>query len=361
MKIFVLLAGGSSANIYSTVDYGTTTETTTTVSYTATEPTTTTSSPGSTWNPFMCGNCIGGYGECCCRPEHRPYCDYGVNLPAEWRCESGDYLTWSGVEIELNYQIYRNLEFIKNKAHCRHECDNTDWCQAFHYYASERKCTLIEKLYVSDEFADGIRNVVGMKCDHAANQTPDRDPDGYMWSTCKGLYDSVYDPNIIGNPNVPQCDKNGNWKTKQCQPNGYCHCVDKYGVKVPGSKNHGDVKCNAIPQTKAESLRDRLLAVISDNIKSSRSLQNRVNKTTNRMIAHFERNLFACGFSDDEDFDLERSNMNACDNVRKWTKRLQNWASTFNACNPEKSGKYADKMVDQLNMIKSKAFNRLDC
>jgi len=75
---------------------------------------------------------------------------------------------------------------------------------------------------------------------------------------------------------------------------------------VPGSRNKGDVKCNAIPTTKAESFRDRLLGVITENIRSSRSLQNRVNKTTSRMIAHFERNLGACGFSDDEDYDLER-------------------------------------------------------
>ena len=45
--------------------------------YTHVDDTSTTSSTlGSSWSPLKCGEC-----GCCCRPEHRPHCENGVNLP----------------------------------------------------------------------------------------------------------------------------------------------------------------------------------------------------------------------------------------------------------------------------------------
>ncbi|XP_039941954.1 insulin-like growth factor-binding protein 3 [Hirundo rustica] len=49
---------------------------------------------------------------------------------------------------------------------------------------------------------------------------------------------------------IPNCDKKGFYKKKQCRPSkgrkrGYCWCVDKYGQPLPGydGKRKGDVHC----------------------------------------------------------------------------------------------------------------------
>ncbi|NWS37480.1 IBP3 protein, partial [Probosciger aterrimus] len=49
---------------------------------------------------------------------------------------------------------------------------------------------------------------------------------------------------------IPNCDKKGFYKKKQCRPSkgrkrGYCWCVDKYGQPLPGydGKGKGDVHC----------------------------------------------------------------------------------------------------------------------
>uniref|UniRef100_A0A674GQX7 Insulin like growth factor binding protein 3 n=1 Tax=Taeniopygia guttata TaxID=59729 RepID=A0A674GQX7_TAEGU len=49
---------------------------------------------------------------------------------------------------------------------------------------------------------------------------------------------------------IPNCDKKGFYKKKQCRPSkgrkrGYCWCVDKYGQPLPGydGKGNGDVHC----------------------------------------------------------------------------------------------------------------------
>ncbi|XP_053215740.1 insulin-like growth factor-binding protein 3 isoform X1 [Podarcis raffonei] len=49
---------------------------------------------------------------------------------------------------------------------------------------------------------------------------------------------------------IPNCDKKGFYKKKQCRPSrgrkrGYCWCVDKYGQRLPGydGKGKGDVHC----------------------------------------------------------------------------------------------------------------------
>ncbi|NXM86061.1 IBP3 protein, partial [Oenanthe oenanthe] len=49
---------------------------------------------------------------------------------------------------------------------------------------------------------------------------------------------------------IPNCDKKGFYKKKQCRPSkgrkrGYCWCVDKYGQPLPGydGKEKGDVHC----------------------------------------------------------------------------------------------------------------------
>ncbi|NXL89989.1 IBP3 protein, partial [Alectura lathami] len=49
---------------------------------------------------------------------------------------------------------------------------------------------------------------------------------------------------------IPNCDKKGFYKKKQCRPSkgrkrGYCWCVDKYGQPLPGydGKGKGDIQC----------------------------------------------------------------------------------------------------------------------
>nr|AQM55952.1 insulin-like growth factor binding protein 3 transcript variant 1 [Petromyzon marinus]AQM55953.1 insulin-like growth factor binding protein 3 transcript variant 2 [Petromyzon marinus] len=49
---------------------------------------------------------------------------------------------------------------------------------------------------------------------------------------------------------IPNCDKKGYYKKKQCKPSrgrqrGLCWCVDKYGQQLPGSESQkGDVHCH---------------------------------------------------------------------------------------------------------------------
>nr|XP_046156509.1 insulin-like growth factor-binding protein 3 [Oncorhynchus gorbuscha] len=50
---------------------------------------------------------------------------------------------------------------------------------------------------------------------------------------------------------IPNCDKKGFYKKKQCRPSkgrkrGYCWCVDKYGQPLPGydGKERGESQCN---------------------------------------------------------------------------------------------------------------------
>uniref|UniRef100_A0AAY4DZ33 Thyroglobulin type-1 domain-containing protein n=1 Tax=Denticeps clupeoides TaxID=299321 RepID=A0AAY4DZ33_9TELE len=45
---------------------------------------------------------------------------------------------------------------------------------------------------------------------------------------------------------IPNCDRKGFYKKKQCQPSkgrkrGFCWCVDKYGHPLPGYK--GEARC----------------------------------------------------------------------------------------------------------------------
>uniref|UniRef100_A0A3B5MUY1 Insulin-like growth factor-binding protein 5 n=1 Tax=Xiphophorus couchianus TaxID=32473 RepID=A0A3B5MUY1_9TELE len=48
---------------------------------------------------------------------------------------------------------------------------------------------------------------------------------------------------------VPNCDKKGFFKRKQCKPSrgrkrGVCWCVDRFGKKIPGSNSaHGELQC----------------------------------------------------------------------------------------------------------------------
>ncbi|XP_054427370.1 insulin-like growth factor-binding protein 3 isoform X2 [Pteronotus mesoamericanus] len=52
---------------------------------------------------------------------------------------------------------------------------------------------------------------------------------------------------------IPNCDKKGFYKKKQCRPSkgrkrGFCWCVDKYGQPLPGYgvKGKGDVQCDSV-------------------------------------------------------------------------------------------------------------------
>ncbi|XP_048840841.1 insulin-like growth factor-binding protein 5 [Brienomyrus brachyistius] len=54
---------------------------------------------------------------------------------------------------------------------------------------------------------------------------------------------------------LPNCDKKGFFKRKQCKPSrgrkrGICWCVDKYGAQLPGTDyNGGDVQCKDLENT----------------------------------------------------------------------------------------------------------------
>ncbi|KAJ3598862.1 hypothetical protein NHX12_032825 [Muraenolepis orangiensis] len=55
---------------------------------------------------------------------------------------------------------------------------------------------------------------------------------------------------------IPNCDKKGFYKKKQCRPSkgrkrGYCWCVDKYGQPLPGSdgKQRGETQCYSLEKT----------------------------------------------------------------------------------------------------------------
>uniref|UniRef100_A0A452TX45 Thyroglobulin type-1 domain-containing protein n=1 Tax=Ursus maritimus TaxID=29073 RepID=A0A452TX45_URSMA len=49
---------------------------------------------------------------------------------------------------------------------------------------------------------------------------------------------------------IPNCDRKGFYKKKQCRPSkgrkrGFCWCVDKYGQPLPGfdARGKGDIHC----------------------------------------------------------------------------------------------------------------------
>ncbi|MGH0114461.1 UNVERIFIED_CONTAM: hypothetical protein FKN15_017761 [Acipenser sinensis] len=57
---------------------------------------------------------------------------------------------------------------------------------------------------------------------------------------------------------LPNCDKKGLYKRKQCKPShgrrrGICWCVDRYGLKLPGSENKGaDIHCQELESSNNE-------------------------------------------------------------------------------------------------------------
>lgn len=68
----------------------------------------------------------------------------------------------------------------------------------------------------------------------------------------EGILNSLKITNVL-NPRgfrIPNCDKRGFYKKKQCRPSkgrkrGYCWCVDKYGQPLPGydGKERGEAQC----------------------------------------------------------------------------------------------------------------------
>ncbi|PIO34994.1 hypothetical protein AB205_0193420 [Aquarana catesbeiana] len=57
---------------------------------------------------------------------------------------------------------------------------------------------------------------------------------------------------------IPNCDRKGFFKRKQCKPSrgrkrGICWCVDKYGLKLPGSDYAaGDLQCHSFDSSNIE-------------------------------------------------------------------------------------------------------------
>ncbi|KFP51289.1 Insulin-like growth factor-binding protein 5, partial [Cathartes aura] len=57
---------------------------------------------------------------------------------------------------------------------------------------------------------------------------------------------------------LPNCDRKGFYKRKQCKPSrgrkrGLCWCVDKYGMKLPGTDYlSGDLQCHAFDSSNVE-------------------------------------------------------------------------------------------------------------
>uniref|UniRef100_A0A8D0LA67 Insulin-like growth factor-binding protein 5 n=1 Tax=Sphenodon punctatus TaxID=8508 RepID=A0A8D0LA67_SPHPU len=57
---------------------------------------------------------------------------------------------------------------------------------------------------------------------------------------------------------LPNCDRKGFYKRKQCKPSrgrkrGLCWCVDKYGLKLPGTDNFaGDLQCHSFDSSNTE-------------------------------------------------------------------------------------------------------------
>ncbi|KAG8433503.1 hypothetical protein GDO86_017695 [Hymenochirus boettgeri] len=57
---------------------------------------------------------------------------------------------------------------------------------------------------------------------------------------------------------LPNCDRKGFFKRKQCKPSrgrkrGICWCVDKYGSKLPGIDYvHGDLQCHSFDSSNTE-------------------------------------------------------------------------------------------------------------
>uniref|UniRef100_A0A8D2N5U6 Thyroglobulin type-1 domain-containing protein n=1 Tax=Zonotrichia albicollis TaxID=44394 RepID=A0A8D2N5U6_ZONAL len=57
---------------------------------------------------------------------------------------------------------------------------------------------------------------------------------------------------------LPNCDRKGFYKRKQCKPSrgrkrGLCWCVDKYGMKLPGTDFlSGDLQCHAFDSSNVE-------------------------------------------------------------------------------------------------------------
>ncbi|KAM8933844.1 insulin-like growth factor-binding protein 5 isoform 3-T3 [Pelodytes ibericus] len=57
---------------------------------------------------------------------------------------------------------------------------------------------------------------------------------------------------------LPNCDRKGFFKRKQCKPSrgrkrGICWCVDKYGLKLPGSDYAaGDLQCHSFDSSNIE-------------------------------------------------------------------------------------------------------------
>ena len=87
------------------------------------------------------------------------------------------------------------------------------------------------------------------------------------------------------------------------------------------------------------------------------------NATTVRMMRRKLRgNRFISYFIQTIHFNFRTDLMTPCDATAKLTRKLKNWASKYDInCDESKSGKFLNKMHNQLDFVKSKIDKRMDC
>merc|ERR1712157_13503 len=328
-----------------TIDYGTVTS----------EPTTeTTSYIGSTWNPYKCGNCIGGGDYCCCRPEHRSLCKHGVYLPQEWDCKHGDYQLWRAVKFEVQEGFRSERKAAESEADCAILCTESDFCEAFAF--NDYECTLLEALYVSNENNGPF--TVGMLCEHAAEQSPDRNPDDYSWSSCNNYYDQVTS-DLMPGQFVPTCNKDGSYKAEQCHGStGYCHCVDQNGVKIQGSEVFGNADCKlSKPEKKLERLVEGTTQILDIHMKRSLPVVKRLYRTKAKMSGFLQDSLSNCpSTQDDVDEEPTRSDIpSLCEDFPRYINRLKKFASIYNgSCDSDEAPRRVNRVQKQLNQLSNR-------
>jgi len=319
---------------------------------------------GSTWSPYKCGNC-----GCCCKPEHRGWCSHDIYMSSEWECSNGDYLLWEGVDLRIDSSDQaESFNEIDSAAACRGKCDEYAWCSAFQFDSESNTCTVVEYMSVGGEYGESSI-MSAMKCDHTPNSSPEENPNSYLWSSCENHKQAAKeilkeaDGQITG-LFVPQCEKDGSWKTQQCHAStGFCHCVNSYGGIIPGSEVRGKANCEKDPTKKVTRLSNEIVQALAENTKSSAKLASRIEKVAKATIRYYNENKDKCDFGIDEENESERSDqMNPCDIIEKRFKRWGKWIEIYNApCGDNKNGTFKKRMLSKLEKVKTKSQNVLQC
>jgi len=345
--------------------------------YSTVAPTTTTSL-GSSWNPFKCSGDCG----CCCKPENRPHCDDGIWMSNAWQCSSGDYLLWEGVQSwkELAGVGIGIGDNVKSVGECRSMCDQFSWCNGFQFDSTTddgtKSCTIVDNMTANMRINPVAGLIAGMKCDHIPVETPDEDPSGHLWSSCRSHYERPLgdDEVFMTGAFVPTCKADGSWEEMQCWAStGHCWCVNEFGEKIAGSEKKGPVKCDDGKDKnvkKVERLSSELNQILEDNIKKAAQLTKTVSKMADKTVTYYENNKKRCNFGPSNDSDAESARYvqgNACGEVKKRFSRWMTWIDIYNVCNDQRDGckkckgRFAGRMKKLLSKIQTKSNRRLNC